>query len=106
MGGARLISHAVWRTHSCVKYQDILYTQSQDILYTEGVPLFCFLRKVFCFERGSQGRSPRLSSTSQPMSASSLHLLFFNGMRCARMKIELADQSATKPDHNSILQEL
>jgi len=32
-------------THECVKYQDILYTQSQDILYTEGFrrnPLFRF----------------------------------------------------------------
>jgi hypothetical protein len=23
-----------WRTHECVKYQDIFYTRSHDILYT------------------------------------------------------------------------
>jgi hypothetical protein len=24
----------LWRTHSCVQSHDILYTQSQDIVYT------------------------------------------------------------------------
>jgi hypothetical protein len=51
-----------WRTHSCVKYQDILYTQSQDILYTEGVPEelsfgFFVLRKVLFLE-GVAGAKP------------------------------------------------
>jgi hypothetical protein len=49
-----------WRrgTQECVKYQDILYTQSQDILYTEGGPAFCFLRKVFSARRGRRGEAP------------------------------------------------
>src|ERR1700676_4755707 len=96
---------ALWRTHSCVKYRDILYTRSQDILYTEGARLLAFLREFFA-SRGVAGAKPPAIGASQPVCASSLHLLFFNGMRCARLEIELADQSATKPDHNSMLQEL